>query len=334
MLALVLAAVVASSFLVGLADCQQQQPPMRTTDAAVLKEIIGHWAPVGWEPGTDPCGWPGLECGTTKEGILMPAVVSYIVSISLSNVCPNAENLGLSCVIPDSIGKLDLVERLFLAGNGFVGHIPNTLAGMKSLKWLYLNANQLAGPIPPSLGELKHLEKLYLNGNMLSGHIPPELGGATALHHLEIQQNELSGTIPEALGKLRELVQLDANDNELTGSIPDELGGLMSLHRLDLHGNMLSGTIPPHLLDKNMEALMKVDLSHNMLEGPVPYGVCRMLRLVMLKVAEGNELEGEGVVECEAPHGLHSDVDNRKHCREQLRSFCVTPPPLGLHDEL
>jgi len=326
----ILAAAMAAS-LVGQASCTAA---LRKSDAAALSDMVGHWAPLGWDDGVDPCMWPGIECGKATEGMIVPAEVSYIKSISLSNVCPNAEAMGLSCVIPDSFGTLEGLETAYLAGNGFVGHLPGTLGGLKSLKWLYLNANRLTGEIPPSIGKLSALEKLYLNSNHLSGEIPEELGDVKVLHHLELQQNELFGEIPKELGLLTELVQLDLSENRLTGEIPDELGNLKELHRLDLHNNMLTGSIPARLLDVKMQALMRINLENNKLTGHVPYGICHMLRLIVIKLREGNDLEGD-VVECEAPHGFHGrDHENRRHCLEQMRDFCVKLPPFGLHDEL
>lgn len=326
----ILAAALAAS-LVGQASCAV---PMRKSDAAALQDMVGRWAPMGWDDAADPCTWPGIECGKAKEGMIVPAEVSYVKSISLSGVCPNAEAMGLSCVVPDSFGTLEGLESAFLAGNGFVGHLPGTLGGLKSMKWLYLNANRLTGEIPQCLGRLPALEKLFLNDNHLSGEIPEELGKAKALHHLELQRNELFGEIPKELGLLSDLVQLDLSENRLTGEIPDELGDLGELHRLDLHGNMLTGSIPARLLDVKMQALMRINLSNNKLTGHVPYGICHMLRLVLIKLREGNNLEGD-VVECDAPHGFHGrDHENRQHCREQMRDFCVTLPPFGLHEEL
>ena len=107
---------------------------------------------------------------------------------------------------------------------GGIHTIPSTIIKLDSLKFVYLNNNNLV-TIPAEFGDLKRLEKLYLDQNHIT-EIPATIGGGFGL------------------GKLKELV---LNDNELT-SVNTSLGNLTSLTELDLSRNNLV-TLPESLCD-------------------------------------------------------------------------------------
>lgn len=67
-------------------------------------------------------------------------------SISLRNVCEFVPE-ELTCEIPAAIGGLQNVESLYLAGNGFHGHIPEEIGKLKALRHLFLNSNELWGEV-------------------------------------------------------------------------------------------------------------------------------------------------------------------------------------------
>ena len=60
-----------------------------------------------------------------------------------------------------------------------------------------LSSNQFSGTIPVSIGYLRSLRYLYLNNNNLVGHIPSTIARfSSPLAELWLQENILSGIIP------------------------------------------------------------------------------------------------------------------------------------------
>ena len=55
------------------------------------------------------------------------------------------------------------------------GILPEHIGSIDSLKYLYLDNNQLSGEIPQSIGDLEILRRLYLYNNNLSGQIPASI---------------------------------------------------------------------------------------------------------------------------------------------------------------
>ena len=62
-----------------------------------------------------------------------------------------------------------------MSNNSFVGHIPDAIGRLHSLRQLNLSYNLLTSNIPPLIGELSLLDGLDLSSNRLTGHIPQEL---------------------------------------------------------------------------------------------------------------------------------------------------------------
>ena len=161
------------------------------------------------------------------------------------------------------------VVGLELNSNGLTGRIPDELAGLHHLRWLWLQRNELSGPIPPELGELSRLRSLVLFRNTLTGPIPDELGSLVNLEYLQVGSNDLTGMIPPELGNLPRLRWLYLWYNSLSGSIPRELGSLANLERMYLAANELTGPIPPEL--GNLADLEQVDVGDNWgLSGSLP----------------------------------------------------------------
>ena len=158
---------------------------------------------------------------------------------------------------------------LELDSNGLTGRIPDELAGLHHLRWLWLYRNELSGPIPPRLGELSRLRSLVLFRNTLTGPIPDELGSLMNLEYLQVGNNDLTGMIPPELGNLPRLRWLYLWYNGLSGPIPRELGNLVNLERMYLAANELTGPIPPEL--GNLASLEQLDLGdHWGLSGSLP----------------------------------------------------------------
>ncbi|GFS41853.1 hypothetical protein Acr_00g0076730 [Actinidia rufa] len=176
----------------------------------------------------------------------------------------------LTGFLPETLGRLKLLERLYLEHNGLQGSIPNDLCLLNKLGDIYLSDNKLHGPIPTCLGEHKPLRSLYLDSNKLTGTIPLTLWSLTDLIGLNLSTNSLSGYIPLEIGRLKVITQIDLSWNQLSGDIPSTIGGAQTLVTLSLAHNKLQGPIPQLLGDLiNLEFLdlsnticLEVFLSH------------------------------------------------------------------------
>jgi RHS repeat-associated protein len=128
---------------------------------------------------------------------------------------------------------------------------------------LYLEENNLVGPLPVEFGNLCSLRYIYLNDNQLTGSVAP-IANMIHLRDVDLSDNQLSGTIPAAIGDLYQLYYLSFSDNHLTGIIPPELG-YTGVQDLDLSENELTGPIP-----STFDPSFSFDFSYNYLSGRVP----------------------------------------------------------------
>ncbi|GJN02907.1 hypothetical protein PR202_ga20299 [Eleusine coracana subsp. coracana] len=213
---------------------------------------------------------------------------------SLTN-CSNLKFIGLAGnklrgVLPGSIANLSTtMESLSLWNNTVSGKIPQGIGNLVNLRRIWMGTNNLSGTIPDSLGNLRMLSVLYLYDNKLSGQIPPAMGNLTVLTELSLFDNMLTGPIPSSLGNCS-LAALDLQHNRLTGPIPKELVLVSTLTQADFHENMLSGLLPSevgHLIN-----LQVLDLSGNRLTGEIPasLGNCQILQYCVMK---GNIFQGK-----------------------------------------
>ena len=175
------------------------------------------------------------------------------------------QNMEMGVDFPLEITQIPNLQELSLAGNGFVGLIPEDLAALTGLLHLDLGSNQFMGPIPSVLTNLTSLTYLSLFSNQLSEGIPPELGEMTSLTDLILSHNPLGGTIPPELGNLTNLTFLGLRSDELTGTIPPELGALINLDVFSVRFNQLEGEVPPELA--NLTQLNEFHLQNNLLTG-------------------------------------------------------------------
>ena len=178
--------------------------------------------------------------------------------------------------LPRALGELSKLEVLYLGESGlenkndFVGPIPESWRGLKSLKHFSLAGNEniggtladwllnsfdslieltlsncgLEGEIPSNIDQLKSLLMLDLGGNALRGEIPIA-SMPPKLKHLRLAGNELTGKLTSAVGNLREIETFDVSSNELHGDVPSELLALPLLEILDLSGNEFTGALKP-----------------------------------------------------------------------------------------
>ena len=126
------------------------------------------------------------------------------------------------------------------AGEILTGEIPNSIGNLTRLNKLYLGSNQLTGEIPKGITNLTGLQELHLDSNQLTGEIPKGITNLTGLQELHLGSNHLTGEIPKGITNLTGLQWLQLNDNQLTGEIPDTIGNLTGLYTLLLNDNYLT----------------------------------------------------------------------------------------------
>ncbi|XP_058109300.1 probable LRR receptor-like serine/threonine-protein kinase At3g47570 [Magnolia sinica] len=119
--------------------------------------------------------------------------VDYLENIREMDVSENK----LSGEIPDTLGKCQSVELLYMNGNLFQGTIPESLRNLKGIEELDLSRNNLSGQIPKYFEELLYLRYLNLSFNNFEGEVPK--GGifknASAIS--VVGNSKLCGGIPE-----------------------------------------------------------------------------------------------------------------------------------------
>nr|CAB3486226.1 unnamed protein product [Digitaria exilis] len=120
------------------------------------------------------------------------------------------------------------VISLKLSNSSLKGFIAPELGRLSLLQELYLDHNLLFGTIPKLTGSLRNLRVLDLSVNRLTGPIPSELGGLSSVGVINFHSNGLTGNIPTELGKLQNLVELRLDRNRLKGSIPGSNTGSFS----------------------------------------------------------------------------------------------------------
>ncbi|KAF5745628.1 LRR receptor-like serine/threonine-protein kinase [Tripterygium wilfordii] len=112
----------------------------------------------------DPClphdnSWTGVVCSQDN--------LARVTTLNLTG-------MGLSGMLPSSVGNLTAITHIWLGGNKLTGQIPE-MSTLKELQTLHLENNQFKGSIPKSLGQLGKLREIFLQNNNLDGDIPDSL---------------------------------------------------------------------------------------------------------------------------------------------------------------
>ncbi len=115
-------------------------------------------AALNWAPDRSIARWDGITLGGS------PRRVTRVV----------LHRKGLSGQIPAEIGRLTMLQELWLYDNELSGTLPEELGNLSNLTSLFVSDNNLGGQIPESLNNLT-LDRLWLHRNGFSGCVPYNL---------------------------------------------------------------------------------------------------------------------------------------------------------------
>ncbi|GJV05646.1 leucine-rich repeat protein [Tanacetum coccineum] len=190
--------------------------------------------------------------------------------------------------LPESLGRLRLLEELDLSENQLTGRIPTFIG---KLTKLVLSGNHLNGSIPESIKRLVSLQVFSVYSNSLNGTVPVSIGQLTKLRDLHISENSLEGVISEAhFAKLSMLKYLDtAYNNKLTFNVSREWKPPFQLISASLNSNKIINGFPQWL--RTQKKLRSLRLSNASITGPVPTWLRKMPVVNFLDLSH-NKLSG------------------------------------------
>lgn len=207
--------------------------PAPSPDAAALlafKSVCSDRAGAlgSWTESSDPCAakWRGVTC--RRPSLSSPARVRRVVLEGLQ--------LGGHAAALELLADLPVLSSLSLKNNTFTGalHSVDFSRLAPHLKLLYLSGNGFSGHFPDSFLRLRHLRRLDLSGNHLAGTVPPEIGHRLrALLTLNIARNSFVGLLPGSLEAMPELAELNVSGNHLEGRVPDHLASAFPASSFD-----------------------------------------------------------------------------------------------------
>ncbi|XP_062009586.1 probable LRR receptor-like serine/threonine-protein kinase At3g47570 [Rosa rugosa] len=193
--------------------------------------------------------------------------------------------------IPNEIGTLNQLEKLFVQKNALKGPIPMGVFNMSSLTRVTFYGNKLNGRIPDNICQhLPNIQELNLGINQFDGPLPSKLWQCKQLLNLTLGDNGFSGSIPKDIGNLTRIKRIGLGTNSLIGTIPYEIGYLPNLEELVLRDNNLNGHIPPSIF--NMSRITTVNLGYNKLSGSLPANIGLGLPNLQVFPVGANHLSG------------------------------------------
>jgi len=220
------------------------------------------------------CEWYGVECD--DDGRVFSIDLDGDASFSQLNNGGNA----LDGQIPRSIGRLTMLENLFLGHNSLEGEVPYKLLNLPNLKYVSLSNNELSGVAPnPSTEDYSCMEELNISHNQMTDVSALE-SWCLAIERVDISHNNFSGPLPEIIA-----FDCDFSENNFSGTL-ENISTYNFIEKLNLSGNQLTGNIPVGFA--SFQYLQSLNLSENKLSGCFPQSLIALCNGVL--ITEGNKL--------------------------------------------
>ncbi|MFX1395476.1 MAG: leucine-rich repeat domain-containing protein [Promethearchaeota archaeon] len=184
---------------------------------------------------------PGTR-GKNSAGFLMDN--KCIISVSFFEI----DSLD-DAILPFILEKLQAypsIDALEISGCKKIHKIPKEIAGLKNLKWLYLENNNIIS-LPKKVHQLKKLEELRLEKNNLTT-LPIGFSYLDSLKYLDLSDNSIE-VLDEKIFNLKKIDIIFLRNN-LISKIPQDFANLKTLSRIDLRGNTLNKNKAFYILKK------------------------------------------------------------------------------------
>ncbi|GMN64418.1 hypothetical protein TIFTF001_033486 [Ficus carica] len=213
-----------------------------------------------------------------------PSAIAWFLNSSSNLVNLTIESCSIDGSLPNSFQKLNSLERFDLLSNRRLGNqIPKSLGNLTNLHTFDLGGNNLNRTLQDLLESLSgclrnSLKFLYLEDNQLGGMILDDDGTFPSVQVLDLSYNLLDGPFPSSLSRFPNLVAFYLVGNRLTGSLPD-LSTMSSLRVFDASYNKFNGTLTESI--GQLHNLARLDISSNSLVGIV--SEVHFLNLLYLK---------------------------------------------------
>eukprot|EP00002_Diphylleia_rotans_P035202 TRINITY_DN7662_c0_g1_i13.p1 TRINITY_DN7662_c0_g1~~TRINITY_DN7662_c0_g1_i13.p1 ORF type:complete len:806 (+),score=55.35 TRINITY_DN7662_c0_g1_i13:265-2682(+) len=204
-----------------------------------------------------------------------------------------------------------------IRSNNIFGSIPEEFVGNK-LELLDLSHNQLNGTIPQSIEGMRSLKFVHLNHNQFSGSIPARFWNLKNLFVVDLSHNRFSGDVNEFITPINVDVDhayhykyLDLENNQISGRLGIWIYlDVHQVYTLNLKNNLLTGLddLPINRLWK------KLDLSYNPIESAIPesykmFSQMEYLDLRFTFASHRNNSLIPGFSMPTRPYNLRDDVD-------------------------
>lgn len=213
----------------------------------------------------------------------LPPQFASLVNLEKLRLSYNLFEGGLESGDQPVLGAMTKLTHLEVESNFFTGTMPDAIANMNQLVYLYMRRNDMSFnldflksgqlldlceyPFCVFVGDLFYIWHLFYLDSPKSSLLIFFLAVA-----LWLDSNGMTGTIPTEIGLLTDLASISLTNSTLSGTIPTEIGALTQLRRLWLYNNDLTGQIPDAL--NNLPLLEVVELHSNEFVGDMPAGVC------------------------------------------------------------
>ncbi|XP_076028063.1 leucine-rich repeat-containing protein 39 isoform X2 [Genypterus blacodes] len=138
--------------------------------------------------------------------------------------------------VPEELSCCENLERLELAMNQNLNHLPDQLRNLKKLQHLDLSMNDFTS-VPDCVVDLPALEWLDLGGNSLQT-LPEDIHRMEKLHTMWLQRNQLQ-KLPENISRMKSLDTLVLSSNRLK-DIPSLMEDMSNLRFVNFRDNPLT----------------------------------------------------------------------------------------------
>ena len=200
-IAAAVALLAAAAVLVIMVGMDRRSPGgdvAHASDPGAGDEVVAVEAAAGLT--TKAIDLPAVQahCRSQTDDHYDDCVTVHEVLDALAGDCTDCQSL--SYFVSTTTGR---VVELVLMRKGLKGHIPAAIGRLEMLEELWLYTNELTGTIPAEMGDLSNLTWLFVSSNELSGQIPENLNNLT-LDRLWLHNNDFTGCVPYNLTLTRE----------------------------------------------------------------------------------------------------------------------------------